>query len=509
MAIEKNTMNVVSKFKLGSEQVSAECNITTEEQISKLLSYCVYPMVINEEVLVGEVNVSGKIAVKLTYMTQENQIVCRDSICDFSNKYSNAGIDPSLKINVCSKLVDASAVVLSENNVKINSIVELTFTAVKQEELSYLSSADQTFCTKGTEIKVTTLTAIENQDFEEDIKVQIKDKFERLISVDADVIVKDVTAGSNFVSVSGEIITKAMFLSDSETGKIITQTSSENFKRELEVAGVSQTSMVEVNLTPRKDLLKVETNSENNNVTLNLTVTNRANITAFDENMVNATEDIYSLTNNIEIVTESFKKLSLGGQDYFESKIEGSLTLSEAQPRVDKILTTSSPYIISTNSYIKDGEIILEGVAYTNVIYLNDEEMTTNSIQIEVPFTISEKTSSAENAELNVTEVLDDVDVIVKKGRELYFDAKVKANVNYYSNENDAIITDVAVGEDLPERDCAIEIYFGKEGDTLWDIAKLLNISLDSLKEQNSMVPEVLEGNTNLSIYYQKNKKVE
>ena len=133
MAIEKNTMNVVSKFKLGSEQVSAECNITTEEQISKLLSYCVYPMVINEEVLVGEVNVSGKIAVKLTYMTQENQIVCRDSICDFSNKYSNAGIDPSLKINVCSKLVDASAVVLSENNVKINSIVELTFTAVKQE----------------------------------------------------------------------------------------------------------------------------------------------------------------------------------------------------------------------------------------------------------------------------------------------------------------------------------------------------------------------------------------
>ena len=77
MAIEKNAMNVVSKFKLGSEQVPVECNIATEEQISKLLSYCVYPMVISEEVLVGEVNVTGKLAVKLTYMTQENQIVSK------------------------------------------------------------------------------------------------------------------------------------------------------------------------------------------------------------------------------------------------------------------------------------------------------------------------------------------------------------------------------------------------------------------------------------------------
>ena len=507
MAIEKNAMNVVSKFKLGTEQISAECNIVTEEQISKLLSYCVYPVVINEEVLVGEVNVSGKIAVKLTYMTQENQIVCRDSICDFSSKYSNAGIDPSLKINVCSKLVDASAVVLSDNNVKINSVIELIYTAIKQEELSYLSSADESFCVKPTEIKATTLTAIENQEFEEEVKVQIKDKFEKLISVDADVIVKDVTAGSNFISVSGEIITKTMFLSDSETGKIVTQSNSESFKRELEVAGVSQTSMVEISLFPRKDLLKVDTITEDNNTSLNLTVVSKANICAYDESITNATEDIYSLTNNVEIVTESFKKLNLGMSEYFESKIEGNLTLNETQPRVDKILATSSPYIISTNSYIKDGEVVLEGVAYANVIYLNDEEMTTNSIQIEVPFTISEKTSGKEDSELNVSEVLDDVDIIVKKGRELYFDAKIKATVNSYSNENDAIITDVAIGEELPERDCAIEIYFGKEGDSLWDIAKSLNISLDRLREQNSMVPEILEANTNLTIYFQKNKK--
>ena len=221
---------------------------------------------------------------------------------------------------------------------------------------------------------------------------------------------------------------------------------------------------------------------------------------------MNCSSDIYSLTNNLELVTSSFQQIELENSEYFESKIEGGLTLSETQPRVDKILAVTSPYLISTNSYISDGEIVLEGIAYANVIYLNDEEMTTNSIQIEVPFKISEKTVASENYEIVANIILDNVDVIVKKGRELYFDAKVKAYVSYYRNKTEAVLSDAVEGDLLPAKEQAIEIYFGKQGNALWDIAKNLNISLETLKNQNPDVSEVLEENRNLIIYYQKNK---
>ena len=506
MAIEKNTIGMVNKCKLGVEQISAECSVNLDEQVSKLLSYCVYPIVENIEVLMGEVNVVGKLAVKLVYMTTENQILCRDTTCDFSSKYSNNSIDPSNKVNVCSKLIDANAVVLSENNIKITSVIELQYTLIKQEDLSVLCGGDETLCLSSTEMKVTSLACCENQDFEEEINVQLKEKFEKIISVDSDIIIKDTLQGVNFVSITGEIITKIMLLSDSETGKITTLTNNETFKRELEATGVNQESQIDISLQVRKDLMKYEVVEQDGASILKLNIPSKVEIYAYDQSYVSCTEDIYSLTNNIEIVTESFKRLNFGELEYFESKIEGSLTLSETQPRVDKILAISSPYVLSTNSYIKEGEVFVEGVAYTNVIYLNDEEMTTNSIQVEVPFTISEKTSNKEGCEIEVNQLIDDVDVIVKRGRELYFDAKIKANVKCYTEETDAVITDIAIGEDLPERDCAIEIYFGKEGDKLWDIAKSLNISLDVLKEQNVTAPDILENNTNLTIYYQKNK---
>ncbi len=506
MAIEKNTIGMVNKCKLGVEQISSECSVNLDEQVSKLLSYCVYPMVENVEVLMGEVNVVGKLAVKLVYMTTENQILCRDTTCDFSTKYSNNAIDPSNKVNICSKLIDANAVVLSENNIKITSIIELHYTLIKQEDLTILSGADETMCISPSELKITSLACYENQEFEEEINFQLKEKFEKIISVDSDIIVKDIVQGINFVSISGEIVSKIMLLSDAETGKITTLSNTETFKRELEASGSNQDSQIDLFLQVRKDLMKYEVIEQEGTNSLKINVPSKVVIYAYDQSNVNCTEDIYSLTNNIEIVTESFKRVNLGEFEYFESKIEGNLTLSETQPRVDKILAISSPYVLSTNSYIKDGEVFVEGVAFANVIYLNDEEMTTNSIQVEVPFTISEKTSNSEGSEIVVNQIIDDVDVIVKRGRELYFDAKIKANVKCYKEETDAVITDVAVGEELPERDCAIEIYFGKEGDRLWDIAKSLNVSLDVLKEQNVTVPDILENNTNLTVYYQKNK---
>ena len=108
-----------------------------------------------------------------------------------------------------------------------------------------------------------------------------------------------------------------------------------------------------------------------------------------------------------------------------EGKIDGSLTIEDDKPRIDKLLFVGGNSLCVSNSYLKDGEVVIEGIAKTNVVYLNDEENSLNSVQIEVPFVISDKFSQ-DNADgiLVVDAILCDVDVVAKKGRELLFDAK-------------------------------------------------------------------------------------
>lgn len=68
-----------------------------------------------------------------------------------------------------------------------------------------------------------------------------------------------------------------------------------------------------------------------------------------------------------------------------------------------------------------------------------------------------------------------------------------------------AVISELSFTEQVPQKDCAIEIYFAKVGEKIWDIAKKLFVKPEEIYSQNPMVGEVLEKDEKLAIYYQKN----
>ena len=158
-----------------------------------------------------------------------------------------------------------------------------------------------------------------------------------------------------------------------------------------------------------------------------------------------------------------------------------------------------------SNSYLKDGEVVIEGIAKTNVVYLNDEENSLNSVQIEVPFVISDKFSQ-DNADgiLVVDAILCDVDVVAKKGRELLFDAKVKACVNYCYDEVSGVISEALVLDAYPEREYAMELVYAQKGQDAWDIAKSAKVKEGQIVAQNPDVVFPLMEDTGLILFYQK-----
>jgi hypothetical protein len=216
-------------------------------------------------------------------------------------------------------------------------------------------------------------------------------------------------------------------------------------------------------------------------------------------------KDLYSTTCELEVSTESFEMSKQLQGDYFEAKIDGTLSLDENQPRVDKIMFVGGSNLSVTNSYLKNGEIFVEGVTKTNVVYLNDETNSLHSVTIEVPFVVSDKASvSCEDAEVEVSALLYDVDVVVKKGREFYFDGKLKINVSYDCQEIEAVISNVNLGSEYPEKDCAVELIFASSGASSWDVAKDAKVKEETILMQNADIVFPLEQDENIIVYYQK-----
>lgn len=113
-----------------------------------------------------------------------------------------------------------------------------------------------------------------------------------------------------------------------------------------------------------------------------------------------------------------------------EGKADGSLTIDQDQPRVDKIMFTFGSGAVVTNSYVADGELTLEGIAKTTVVYLNDELGSLNAVEIEVPFVLSDKTKASSQALILTNAVLTDVDVAVKREENFSLTAKLKLTLS-------------------------------------------------------------------------------
>lgn len=501
MAVETNKFSVVKKKRLDKSQFNVECNVACDVEIDKILSVCHSAQAESAEILNGVVNYAGNLDICILYSTVDGEIGTINSSCPFSSKFEDQNIKVGDKVNIVVDVEDYFVENVGSNNIKINCTCVQSAILIMNREVNYVRSGDDNMCMKEDEIIVDVFVGETKEIFAVESEFSIKEPVRKLLLTDSQVTVKSVESGVNFVSVGGEVITRLLYLTEKDRFESCYVT--ETFKEEIELEGATRESVSEAVATVKKNAVKCELDSDEKGVNVKLTIPVEIKVTSYQEKNETVVKDIYSTVCELEVTTESFEMTRQAQSEMFEAKIDGTLTLDDDRPRVDKIMFVGGSNLTLTNSYLKDGEVFVEGVAKTNVIYLNDEANSLNAVTIEVPFVVSEK-SNIEEGQICASAVLHDVDVVVKKGREFYFDAKLKITINFDCDEIGAVISNVNLTTELTERDCAIELVFANAGQTAWDVAKAMRVTEESIIYNNPDLTFPLEQDESVIVYYQK-----
>lgn len=502
MAFESNNFYVAKKGSLPKSEFSLECNITAGESVSKVLSVSLGVGKISQEVLSGVVNFSGNVDVKLVYLTGDGQINTVCSTCPFSSKFESDSIENGQTAVVKVKIIDYNIESIGGESVKIVVNLEQSGCVMASKEVKTIRSGDDDVCLKNSDMTIIKYIGSGSEDIEVASEIVVREKITKILLSESSVIIKSCESGQNFVSLSGEVSTRVVYLNDNdkfESGYIY-----DTFKEEIELDGATRESLVECSATVKQDGVTCEIVEDEKGCKIVVKVPISLSATAFGEGNISVVKDLYSTKCDTKVTTESFDMTYLCPMDIVEGKIEGSLVLEEDKPRVDKILFSGGNSVTVTNSYMQDGEIFIEGIAKTTVVYLNDEDNALYSAEIDVPFSLSDKFNYPEGGLLSVDAIVHDVDVTVRKGRELFYDAKVKANVNYCYDKVDGIISDAVSLEDYQARDYAMEVVFAHAGDELWDIAKHAKVKEEQVSSQNADVVFPLSEDTSLILFYQR-----
>jgi len=503
MAFEANNFNVAKKFVLQKGEVNIECNISVSDEITKVLSVSGEACLSGSEVLQGTINYTGYIDACIVYLNNEGEIGKVNSTCPFSSKFSSENISNGQKANIFLKVQDIIVESVSADNIKALARVEESGEVVDNLEVKSVKAVDDEICSRDETINVVRVIGEANETINVTSELNVRENVKRIILSESQVLVKSIESGNNFVSVSGDVVSRVLYLTENdkfESGYLY-----ESFKEEVELEGATRESMVEAHAMIKRDSVNVTLDQEDKGAKITLEVPVALHVIAYEEANALVVKDLYSTKNQLNITTESFEMSKVCQSVVVESKIDGSLTLGEDRPRVDKIMFVGGNSVVISNSYIRDGEITLEGIARSNVVYLNDEDSSLNSVALEVPFVITDKFNvENEGGEISVEAIVCDVDVAVKKGRELFYDAKVKVCVNYCHDEVAGVITQVDAVEELPEKDYGLEVIFAKAGQDSWDVAKEAKVKEDMLLTQNAETIFPLQEDENLVLFYQK-----
>ncbi len=501
MAFDVKKFVVFKKVSLPKTQTEKECEVELEGEVNKILTASSGVSLLSQETSDGVLSYMAEISTCVTYITADMRIGSANSICEFSGKIENSLIKNGDKV-MLSLTVTESKVGFENGNAYIKNFIQEEVDLIGQKEVKSIDCQDDDVCVKNGSIKLDKFIGYGNRENACEDEFVAKSNVKKVVSLEPSVSIKNTECQNGYVSVTGETMTRIIYLTIEdkfESHYVITP-----FKDEIEIDGVESGMTCECKPHVRQKGCEAEIIESDKGTKVIVKTPYNLNCYVYNAEEIAVVEDMYSINSEIMMSSESFDMSRVCKSEVIDTKIDGSLTLGEEKPRVDKVIYSGASSILITNSYVSNGELFVEGIAKTTVVYLNDDEGSLNSVEIEIPVAINEKTNARDDAKVCSDAVIYDTDVVVKKGREFFFDGKIRVNVRICEEEISATIVSAQRGEEYPERDCAMQLVYGKEGETLWDIAKRNKVKEEQLLVQNSDVVFPLIQDAGLILFYQK-----
>lgn len=501
---EVEKLNIATKTKLGTVQVKTTASINSLDNlnITKVLTICAKPRIENISIDSSSIKFDGVVDYDLLVVLENENIVPLTQKSNFSQIYENPLITSNSVINIYPELMEL-------NN--ISNSTDILYSAVVSFDVYLISQSSDIICAKPIEnifVKEGELlynSFVNNIIYDGTINFEIQkdNKFNKVLYVTNSSSIKTIIPSNEYFVVNGEIYSSIIYMSDDGEIKSLNKTT--NFSEEIECIGITKESIIQAQISTKETTI-IE-NSEKSIYSFDTPIRILAQI--YNKSTAKCIVDAYSLKNEINLTTTSFEEDEFVTTRQIEENLLTNFVIADNIPIVDKILAINPNNISLISQIVKDGELILEGIVNVNIIYYFEDEdgvNNLNSLDIELPYSLNINISDLSEKDRVISQVvLGDINIKNKRGKELEILTEIKVDYDIIKNNISAITSNIVFGEEKTQKDYSLEIYLAKENQSLWDVAKELNVSTSDLVSQNVDLTLPLTKGEKIVCYKQRN----
>lgn len=232
----------------------------------------------------------------------------------------------------------------------------------------------------------------------------------------------------------------------------------------------------------------VTTDDLGENRVINVEFMIKGSIKVLSKEVIDVIKDAYSPTQSIELTKKSYEIGLIHGVVPTEIIVKDNLYPKDENDKIACIVCATGCPIITDKS-IEEDKVKIEGIIKASILYkTTEEDCKIDMCNGEIPFTSVVDLKGIKANMISLCKVhLENLDATVEANT-IGIRATLSVLVKVCYKVNKAWIVDITESEE--EKECkksSVTIYVVNVGDTLWDLAKKYNTTMDSLMQINEL----------------------
>lgn len=479
---------VSTNKKITMDKILSQVKVIAGSGIKRVLDTSVNSVIQNADCSNNVVSVGGKLLVKVVYLNNEDVIEFADAICEFADKQK---AEFSLTDCFAKDSVTIEGVSFSDNEIicMVSHTVEIF--GVYKYEMPIISSTENDLVLSRKMFDSLKMVSSAEDTFVVAEEVDSNVQNVEVLRSSANVVLSEVSCAVDKIVLEGKIVSDVLYKSDETIGVFSHEF---DFKQEISAENVVP-NMISDAVVILKNITVTPEQSENK-TTLVYAIDLVAKGYVFEENTYEVASDMFSLKNEIQTTYDYFETRNFAAQKTGEDTLLSQTDVSLI-PNFDDVLTVTNASAKVLNIQ-KDNEkwvakVFVSAVAICRVaesyesVYVNSEcavDIAGEDVQILRSVDVSAQIVSFK----------------VKAGKDLEVNFKLNYVSKFEKEVSQKFIKSFELKGEKENKFYGIKVYISKQGQTVFDIAKVLNVTPETISAQNQ-VEDVFEQGQKIYVY--------
>ena len=440
---------------------------------------CIYKKEVNE----GKVRLDGCVDTYITYLadSEQNNIRSLNVNLDFTQIIDVEKATPELNLETDVKLKNIECKVINGRKIGLKAFLEINIKLTSNEDIDIINNVNL----KGIQIlnknlninsligRGTTKTYAKDT-----LLIDNIDNLSEVMKVDLRISSKDVKISYNKVLAKSDLEVRLLYLT--EDNRINSVESTIPVMGFVDIPNVSEENICDTKYEIRNIVVKPN-NVEDHSVYIEVELEIYCEV--YKNQEINLIQDLYCPKTNILFTQKQINIIQRRDTKQATCNIRETQQVPEIGS--NKIYDVEVNVEIAKKQVLND-RIVFEGELKLNYIFNYNDEISTKSTTIPFEFTM-DFPGVMQNSNIEVDTDIGTKDFIITADGSIDVKIDIIFSATQMQNAQINIIDDIKEDENRSCNTCSLVIYYVKEGDTLWKVAKKFGSTVDEIARINGI----------------------